>query len=631
MGFKELALEYAEQGFAVFPLAHHGKIPAIPSSQGGQGCNEATTDPVQIDLWWTERPFANVGIATGDLSGGIAVIDLDIKPEKGIDGDLSLKEWESKHGAFPDTVCATTGSGGRHLYYKVDKPFPSARGILDGVDVRCNGGYVVAPGSIHENGNEYIWDISPEDAEIANANSSVYALLEKIASSVNETAFKSPNRIASGARTDTLFKLACSLQAKGLADAAIKAAIITENAEKCEPPLTEKELEREVFGALSRYEKGPTPKTTATPKKEKEKVQSLVAIPANKIAEMELQPITFRVNTILADGVTILAAASKYYKSWMCLQLAIAVANGTHFLGYPTQQCDVLYLDLENDIRVTQDRLKKVLHGATPPENLLIVNECARMGSGFEDQITEILEQNPNIGLVIIDVLQYVKYNRTSNQTDYECDYKTFKFLKSLIAGKPLSIVCVHHTRKMKDDADPFSNMLGSTALMGATDEEIVIHKAKRSDHDATISITGRTVQATDLIGYFDIDKWQWVIRGTQEELYNTERESAHQRNGLTVLLKKHLLKDQSEWKGKAKDILTEAEKHGIKINDFSGNHIVNYNKLGEFLHSQKLIDNLMTFDKVELTQIWSREFVFKRLDGFDSVGDDCELPFIEK
>ena len=621
MGFKEIALHYAKQGFAVFPLCYQSKIPAIES-----GFKEATTDPEQIELWWDEKPFANIGIATGEMSGGIAVIDLDIKPEKGVDGDLSLKEWESKHGAFPDTVCATTGSGGRHLYYKVDKPFPSARGIIDGVDVRCNGGYVVAPGSVHENGNSYEWDISPDEMEITTANSSVYSLLEKISSDVNATTFKSPERISAGARTDTMFKLACSLQAKGLSDAAIRAGVMTENAKKCEPPLTEKELEREVFGALSRYEKGTSAKAAEPKKKE---VLSLVQISAGDLEQKELPPLTFRVNTILADGVTILAAASKYYKSWMCLQLAIAVANGERFLGYPTNQSDVLYLDLENDIRITQDRLKKVLQGAKAPNNLYIVNECNRMGNGFEEQISEALANNPNIGLIIIDVLQYVKFNRTSNQTDYECDYKTFKFLKSLTAGKPLSIICVHHTRKMKDDSDPFNNMLGSTALMGATDEEIVIHKAKRSDKDATISITGRTVQSTDLIGYFDKDSWRWIIRGTQEELHNTERENAHNRNGLTILLREHLLNGQDEWKGKAKDILEEAKKRGIKLTDFGGNQITSCGKLGEFLHSKKLIDNLITFDHVELSQIWSRDFVFVRLAGFDSVDDDEETPFI--
>lgn len=583
------ALKYARKyGFSVFPLGHRAKTPVVEN-----GFKEATTDPTQIELWWTDKPFANIGIATGEMSGNLAVIDLDIKPDKGIDGDLSLKEWESCHGAFPDTVCATTGSGGRHLYYIVDKPFPCARGIIDGVDIRCNGGYVVAPGSVHANGNTYEWDVSPDDMPIATANSSVYALLEKISTEVNNTTFKSPERIKEGLRTDTLFKLACSLQAKALSDEAIRAAVMTENAEKCEPPLSDAELEKTVFTALSRYPKGEPIKTDTA--KSEPTVSPLKIISAIELDTMELPPITFHVNSILADGVTILSAKSKYYKSWLAMQMSIAVATGGLFLGYPTTQSDVIYFDLENDIRVTQDRLRKVSGGAIP-SNLYIVNECSRMGNGFEEQIEQVLEAYPKVGLIVIDVLQYVKYNRTSRESDYECDYKTFKYLKSLAFGRPLSIVCIHHNRKMTDDTDPFSNMLGSTALMGATDQEIVIHKKHRNDKDATISITGRTVQSTDLIGYFDTEKYRWVVRGTQEEIFNDERKRQYENDQIVKNIKA-ILADQNEWRGTAAEFRRCAEINGIRLPQPDNK------RLGEAINNQQLIDCLSVFDRINFTK----------------------------
>lgn len=587
MGMKEYAIEYAKRGFAVLPLKHKGKDPIFKG-----GFLEATTDLEQIETWWTEKPHANVGIATGEMSGGIAVIDLDIKPDQGIDGGLALKEWESKHGSFPDTVCVTTGGGGRHLYYKVDKPFSCARGIIEGVDVRCNGGYVVAPGSVHSNGNLYEWDYSPDEIEIAPANSSVYALLELMSADVNNTAFKSPEVIKAGARVDTLFKMTCSLQAKNLSDEAIKAAVRTENAERCQPPLTEKELEKEVFPALQRYEKGVANKSEPL----KKKVEPLKMLSASEIMDMDLPKITFHVNSILADGVTILSAKSKYYKSWLCLQLALAVASGKHFLGYPTVQSDVLYLDLENDLRVTQDRLAKVSGGDKIPDNIYIVNECARMGSGFEEQIEKALADNPKIGVVIIDVLQYVKFNKTSRETDYECDYKTFKYLKSLTRERPLSIICVHHNRKMTDDSDPFSNMLGSTALMGATDEEIIIHKRKREDKDATISITGRTVQSVDLIGYFDLTQYKWVLRGTQEEVFNMDRQSRYD-NDPVVKAIKAILSEQKEWQGTINDFVVASTKLGFRFKQ------KNNQEIGHYLSSKDFVDSLSVYDNISVTK----------------------------
>ena len=621
MGLKETAIEYANAGFSVFPLVARGKVPVVKN-----GLYEATTDPIQIEMWWTEFPNANIGIATGEVSGNIAVIDLDIKPDKGVYGDISLKDWESEHGAFPDTVCAMTGSGGRHLYFKVNKAFSSSRGILDGVDVRCNGGYVVAPGSIHENGNPYYWDISPDEMEIAPANSSVLALLEKHTQEVNKTTFKSPETIRSGARVDTLFRMVCSMQAQAYSDDAIIACIRTENAQKCEPPLSDKELEKEVFPALKRYEKG-----ISYDKKPKTKlaVAPLVMHTAASIDKMDLPPITFHVDSILADGVTILSAKSKFYKSWLCLQMALSISQGLPFMGYRTHKSDVIYFDLENDIRLTQDRLRKLTHGAELPDNLYIVNECCRMGLGFEEQITQALEENPNIGLIILDVLQKVKYNRTGNQSDYDCDYKTLSFLKTLTAGRPLSIICVHHNRKWNDESDPFSNILGSTALMGATDEEIVIYKKNRSDRDATISITGRTLRSLDLIGYFDTEKYSWVIRGAQEELFEEERIRRHEKNGLTVLIKEHLLKDANEWQGTSEQILRMAKEQGLIVLDANNNKISTAARLGRILNSKEYRNNLELYNRISLTQqSKTRAYYFYKMDdGFDNCEEEG-LPF---
>lgn len=579
------AIEYAKRGWAVFPLEYKGKKPVDID-----GFHNATTDVEQITIWWTERPFANVGIATGAMSGGLAVIDIDIDDDQGKDGKESIRDWESKHGAFPETVCATTGRGGQHLYFHVDQAFSCARGIIPDVDIRCDGGYVVAPGSQHENGHLYEWDYSPDDYEIASANSSVLALLELASANTAKTSFKSPEKILAGARTETLFKLTASLQSKGLSDEAIKAAVRTENAEKCNPPLTDKELEKEVFGALSRYEKGTSAKTAA----KKKEISPLVLHPANEIALMELDPITFHVRTILADGVTILSAKSKFYKSWFCLQLGIAVATGDRFLGYPTTKSDVLYLDLENDIRITKDRLKKVLNGAPAPKNLYIVNKVERMGSGFEEQLQGVLEEHPNIGVVIIDVLQYVKFNKSSYQTDYDADYRTFQYLKGVCKNKPLSIICVHHNRKMTDDTDPFANMLGSTALMGATDQEIVIHKKRRNDEFATISITGRTVQSIDLIGKFNQNTYQWECRGTEAEVYDDNLKAEYERKPLVKLIKL-LLADQKEWQGTASELVLEAKKRGMDI----GSESVVGRDMGD---KSDLINQLSLYDGIQHT-----------------------------
>ncbi len=95
---KEWALTYAGMGLAVFPIKTREKRPATSN-----GCKAATTDKQQIGSWWDECPDYNIGIATGTISGGLVVIDLDIDEDKGINGYETLKDWQRENGELPET------------------------------------------------------------------------------------------------------------------------------------------------------------------------------------------------------------------------------------------------------------------------------------------------------------------------------------------------------------------------------------------------------------------------------------------------------------------------------------------------------------------------------------------------
>ncbi|WP_166804971.1 DUF3987 domain-containing protein [Nitrosococcus wardiae] len=171
---KAHALLYAEWGWRVFPVH-------TPIKGGGCSCRnpkcenvgkhprtrnglkDATTDPQVIEGWWCKWPGANIGIATGKGSG-IVVIDIDRK--EGIDGEEAIGDRQ-----LPDTVEQTTGSGGRHLIYirpKTDKKYRTYTNILKptpGVDSRADGGYIVAPPSLHESWRRYEWEASSDPTE----------------------------------------------------------------------------------------------------------------------------------------------------------------------------------------------------------------------------------------------------------------------------------------------------------------------------------------------------------------------------------------------------------------------------------------------------------------------------------
>lgn len=246
MTLKEWALEYAKMGLAVFPLGARNKAPATKN-----GCKDATTDHKQIVSWWSKWPDSNIGIATGSVSGGLVVIDLDRDEEKGCDGYEILREWQRQHGQLPDTCQSITGRGGYHLLYRDTVEHRNAQALYEGVDIRGEGGYIVAPPSVHPNGRAYEWEQGPDEFEIVQADVLVKEFL-KGPKKEQQQYFHQSEVIPEGQRVSTLVQLIGSQRAKGLGEAAIRAAVQAENEEKCLPPLTDQELEKEVFPALKK-------------------------------------------------------------------------------------------------------------------------------------------------------------------------------------------------------------------------------------------------------------------------------------------------------------------------------------------------------------------------------------------
>lgn len=149
---RDTAHAYAAHGWPVFPLA--GKVPALSKRQGGRGFKDATTDPRVVDRMWTRFAGANIGLRTGQESG-VAVLDVD--PRHG--GTESLTRIETERGCLPGTLLSETGSGGLHFLYRWAPGIGNNAGRWGaGLDLRGEGGYIVAPPSAHpDTGRPYVW------------------------------------------------------------------------------------------------------------------------------------------------------------------------------------------------------------------------------------------------------------------------------------------------------------------------------------------------------------------------------------------------------------------------------------------------------------------------------------------
>lgn len=351
---KEWAIEYAQKGLAVFPLCERDKRPTTRN-----GFKDATTDLNQISEWWKQNPNYNIGIATGTISGGLVVIDVDQDSSKGKDGFASITAWMREHGKVNTTAEVNTGRGGLHLYYRTDKQFGNRTNLLKNVDVRADGGYVVAPPSIHPNGKPYLWNAEGYGWEygIQTAGQTVIDLLN-YSPNQNQQSFKvEGDVIPDGMRTDTLFKLTCSLIDKGLSENAIKASVRAENDSRCNPPLTDKELEQNVFTAFKRgyqpthsyQSNGVEPSRT-----EQNEVKQEVVLPSI-VNFGSIYGHIPQVRPVLIDGVLrqghkmIISSGSKAGKSYLLINLAVMIAEGWRWIGHQCTQGKVLYINMEID------------------------------------------------------------------------------------------------------------------------------------------------------------------------------------------------------------------------------------------------------------------------------------------
>lgn len=254
------ALSYASRGWPVFPvhsIRRQGTVCTCGRRECGSpgkhprtenGLKDASRDEGVIRSWWRRWPDAGVAVATG---GTLAVIDVDT--HKG--GGDSLVDACRVLGALPDTVEVLTGGGGRHIYLRVPEGVSvrcSAGQLGAGLDVRGDGGYVVAPPSLHQSGRRYAWEASgdPDEIDVAPMPDGWLARLTARPKPVSSGA--AAEVFPDGQRNSGLFSLARSLRAKGLDLDELEPALQAANVRRCVPPLDVQEVRSIARSACSK-------------------------------------------------------------------------------------------------------------------------------------------------------------------------------------------------------------------------------------------------------------------------------------------------------------------------------------------------------------------------------------------
>ena len=291
------------------------------------------------------------------------------------------------------------------------------------------------------------------------------------------------------------------------------------------------------------------------------KENRLLTIDGETLMSQPLTPLNFVVDTLLSQGLHILAGSPKVGKSWLALWLAVTVAKGDPVWGMGVKQGTTLYLCLEDSTLRIQNRLFEITEDA--PANVHFTTNSNTLGKGLEEQLRAFLTEHPDTVLVIIDTLQMIRGAGYDNT--YANDYRDLSVLKHIADTHGISILLVHHLRKMNDD-DPMNMISGTTGLSGATDSNFVLRKSQRRENTATLYCTGRDIPYRELALEFDGEDHVW-------KLLSDDCEQKEQPNERILFLLSELLRRQPEISAPTKALLEKidpAGTEGLTPNSFS-------------------------------------------------------------
>jgi len=267
---------------------------------------------------------------------------------------------------------------------------------------------------------------------------------------------------------------------------------------------------------LAQTRNGHQQEQASSPKASAPKVQPFSAA---ALMQMQLPEPRWAVEGILPEGLTILAGKPKLGKSWLALNIALAVASGGVALGQiPVEAGDVLYLALEDTRRRLKSRLAKMLSAANAPApaRLYLQTGWPRFSDGGEDALEDWLADHPAARLVVVDIFAKVRPRRAGRGDLYDEDYQHGCTAKVIADRSHVALLMLFHCRKLASE-DPVDTVSGTLGMAGAADAVTVLTR-ERGKHDAALFITGRDIEERDIALQWDPAYGLWSVMGDAEE-----------------------------------------------------------------------------------------------------------------
>ena len=432
----DAALRYAARGWPVFPC--NGKRPMVAN-----GFHDATTDREMVEWWWRQWPDANVAVPTGGPSG---LLVLDVDPDKG--GGDSLHELEREHGELPRTPSVTTPSGGQHFYFRhPGGEVPSNAGQLGpGLDIRADGGYVVAPPS-----RGYVPD---EQAPLAGPPAWLLECLHR--GRRNGSAPVVGDAIPEGKRNATLASVAGTMRRRGFGQAAITAALQVTNKESCKPPLPDSEVEG-IAASVARYEPSEVPTGAKDPNGEPPESGKLRHLDIKAMVRENPPEVPWLVEGLVVKAaLTILNGREGEGKSLLAMAVSAGAAGGHSVAGLDCERGSVVYVDAENGAYEIHRRV----HALELPLEGVEVYEVNDFDLRDDLDELEVVVERHRPSLLVLDSFRSLW---GGDENDSGQVSRCLDPLRRLAHRSGVAILLLHHSGKAN------SNYRGSSAIGAST------------------------------------------------------------------------------------------------------------------------------------------------------------------
>jgi Bifunctional DNA primase/polymerase, N-terminal len=475
----DAALRYADNGWPVFPLIANGKTPAT-----GHGFKDASTDESRIREWFGNGRRCNLGIATGN---GLVVIDVDVKG--GVDGFATLARIESEMGPLGDTRTAATPSGGRHLYFATTEQVTSSAGALGpGLDVRGEGGYVVAPPSTI-NGSPYTWEDDLPMRPLAAA-----VRIRQARSATEDFHELDGEPVPIGQQEDVLNRRACALRRGGVSRAAAVAGLwadVQTWQQERTRPWTLADVELKVERAWRDIEPKPQPVPAApveiaTPDAGP-RVFSIAEARLHSKDSLEYLPVLGADGYIVKAWSHLLAGWWRLGKSELMAATVLPWLRAGLRVVWLTEEPDSIWADRAD----TCDEI----YAAVPWENLILIDAMSATPAELLDKAASI-----ECDVVIVDTIREV-CGIGAMKNDDEIRSAVSPWVRRL-RGRTLIFIAQHR----KSAGERGERVEGSVALPSMMDVVLELEAVDGHDRQRRLTVRRRRAQTAPLTVEMDDD-----------------------------------------------------------------------------------------------------------------------------